>query len=502
MAFIHIVILTFIVSKTHAAKILAVASTNQEVFYPILGELAKKEHQLVFITSHKIQEKIDLENIEVINLQDVNYDEMLSKMAPKTGNSIYDDFKNKMEVLADVFETQMKNKKVQNLIKSQSFDLLLLQAESHSALIWSHIYKVPVIQISSGGLKLNSREDFGIPEHVLYPEDFSEKVYNLSVFDTLTRLYKRYYLQNILIENELAENERLSRLFPGVPPLSELKKNAGLLLLNVNSFWEKNRPLPRNVVYFGHALQKPEKELPDDLKLFLDGSEAAVYMSLKVPSSQLPPATLQVFTRVFSELPYKVLWKLHQDIPGLPDNVIVRREFPESDVFGHPNLKAIVTSGDLQTIQSAIDAAVPILGLPMMGDQWLNVEHCVQYGAGVRVDLGNDGEEGFRSRLVKIVEDPSYRANMSRLRALIHDAPSPPLKRAISWIEYVLQHGTTHLQSPSTNLNLYEYYEIELVIIVLSICFMCLIVVWFVFKWFVKKIEEIIAYQDATDQVI
>lgn len=53
-----------------------------------------------------------------------------------------------------------------------------------------------------------------------------------------------------------------------------------------------------------------------------------------VKPSLLPKEKVQIFIKVFSELPYDILWKWDQDeISGRPKNVKISKWFPQSDLL-------------------------------------------------------------------------------------------------------------------------------------------------------------------------
>lgn len=50
----------------------------------------------------------------------------------------------------------------------------------------------------------------------------------------------------------------------------------------------------------------------------------------------------------------------------------------------------------------------------------------------------------------------------------MHDQPEPPLNRTMWWIEYVLRHGgAKHLRSAGANMSYWEYFETELILVIL-----------------------------------
>ncbi|VVD00225.1 unnamed protein product [Leptidea sinapis] len=185
-----------------------------------------------------------------------------------------------------------------------------------------------------------------------------------------------------------------------------------MLFVNTHPMWNNNQPLP-----------------PNDLRTFLDLSkQGVIYLSFgsNAPSSKLPPEIIQLFIRVFSNLPYNVLWKWEKnELPGRPQNVKISKWFPQSDLLN------------------------------------CSVKHRV-----LSLLLLFPDARRFR-----------YKENILKLRTLLSDEPEKALDRAIWWTEYVLRHnGAKHLRSPVANMSWIEYYEIQLILTVLIFVFVCSIV--------------------------
>lgn len=69
-------------------------------------------------------------------------------------------------------------------------------------------------------------------------------------------------------------------------------------------------------------------------------------------------------------------------------------------VSGHPNLKLFITQGGLQSTDEAISAGVPLIGIPLLADQWYNVQKYVRHHIGVQLDIEFLTEE----KLIKAIE--------------------------------------------------------------------------------------------------
>ena len=95
--------------------------------------------------------------------------------------------------------------------------------------------------------------------------------------------------------------------------------------------------------------------LLQDLQSFLDSSKnGVVYVSFgtNVDPTLFPPEKIATFVRVFSKLPYNVLWKWNNDeLPGRTENIKISKWLPQSDLLSKfPLLNFIILSSnhDLQ----------------------------------------------------------------------------------------------------------------------------------------------------------
>lgn len=72
---------------------------------------------------------------------------------------------------------------------------------------------------------------------------------------------------------------------------------------------------------------------------------------------------------------------------------------------GHPKVKLFITQGGIQSTGEAITAHVPVIGVPMLGDQWYNVEKYVVHGFGKKLDWETICEKQIRDAIEGIIED-------------------------------------------------------------------------------------------------
>ncbi|XP_068624146.1 UDP-glucosyltransferase 2-like [Battus philenor] len=490
----------------NAARILAVfpvpSISHQVVFRPIIQELVKRGHEVTVVTPDPaFPEGQAPANLTEIDVHDVSYSLWQKFLELADPNSdVIEGIRFIYNLTQKIFEQQMNNKALQELIlkKKNHFDLLLAEACVRMTLALSHIFKVPVVQLSSFGSIAGNYEVFGAAFHpFVYPNMLRKRFHNLSFWEKLDGLYQEIRYYNLLASTEVGEDLVLKRVFgPDTPSIRELYNNVLFLLLNVHPIWENNRPVPPNIIFMGGVHQNKKKKLPQDIQLYLDSSEKGViYVSFgtNVKTSLIPSEKVHLLSKVFSQLKYDVLLKWDdENFPVISKNLKISKWLPQSDLLRHPKIKLFITQGGLQSTDEAISAGVPVIGIPMLGDQWYNVANYERFKIGIGLEMNTLTEEKLLSAIKTVIEDKSYRQNIVYLREFMHDQPQTPLERAMWSIEHVLRHGSTYtLRTPAANMSWTEYYELEFILkciaLIITAFVFIVISVTFIWKDILKK---------------
>ncbi|XP_041972608.1 UDP-glycosyltransferase UGT5-like [Aricia agestis] len=357
--------------------------------------------------------------------------------------------------------------------KKEHYDLLLTEHGMEVSLGFSHIFKAPVIQISSLGHLFFSDKSVGSDIHpFLYPCPMNQRVYNLTKFEKIQTIWNGLKLISAFKVLNRETDVIIKKIFgQDTPSFNELKENIHMTMLNVHPIWIDNQPLSPNVILIGGIHEKLPTPLPQDLQEHLDSSKnGTIYVSFgsKATLSNFTPETVKILLEVLCNLPFDVLLRWEEDkLPADCTNIRVSKWFPQADVLRHPRVKLFITQGGLQSTDEAISGGVPLIGIPIMGDQYYNSEKYVHHGIGKKLDWYDFDARTFRDAIEEIINNVSYHDSIIRLRTLMKDSPHSPLERAIWWAEYVLRHGARHLAPPTAHITLYEYLEIDLLIYII-----------------------------------
>ncbi|XP_047098332.1 UDP-glucosyltransferase 2-like [Schistocerca piceifrons] len=315
---------------------------------------------------------------------------------------------------------------------------------------------------------------------------------------------------------------------PSMPPLVELQRNASLLLVNNHFSFDYPRPLAPNTVQVAGMHIRPPKALPkdqeddsrkptvvltrlqrqyeavrtgtaavsrsralaagvagaavsdgakfrreqEDLQEFMDAAaEGVIYFSMgsNVKSTDLSEEVRAVFLKTFARLRQKVLWKLEGDsLPNQPANLRISSWFPQSDLLAHRNMRLFITHGGMMSLLEALYAGVPLLGVPIFGDQVSNLLRARDSGYGLVLHLRNITQESFDWAVNELLTDPRYAENARRLSRLFHDRPEPPLETAVRSVESVLRHGgARHTRPAALHLGWHQHLLLDVAAFVL-----------------------------------
>ncbi|CAG5031204.1 unnamed protein product [Parnassius apollo] len=379
-------------------------------------ELIKRGHEVTVITTDpEFRNDTAPKNLREIDIHDMSYNVWKDFSLTVTGKE--EDLTNQISAFAKIihnlFEQLMSVKDVQDLIydKKQQFDLILLEAFFVPVLGFTHIFKAPTILVSTFGTIIGNYEIMGAPTlPTLYHHNFRQRLYNLNYWEKVTELYQYFRFRYIFSSNEEKCNKLIKSVFgPDTPSLSVLKNDVDLLLLNIHPIWEGNYPVPPNVIHMGGLHQTPPKKLPKDLQEYLDTSQnGVIYFSLgtNVLPSSLSQEKMKIFENVFSQLPYNVIWKWDSDDKTVKSkNIKIYKWLPQSDILRHPNVKLFITQGGLQSTDESITAGVPLIGIPMLGDQWYNTEKYVHHKIGIKLSLEKLTENQLKNAITEVIED-------------------------------------------------------------------------------------------------
>nr|CAH7757437.1 unnamed protein product [Callosobruchus chinensis] len=382
---------------------------------------------------------------------------------------------------------------VKRLMKPDlKFDVVLVESLFPPFLAFGEKHGCPTILVSSLDATAFIHGFMGNLDHPVASQNLMMPFYrNLNfkerLISTFFHVYGWFHKQ---LQYFPQSDEDIEKHFgKGLPSIEDMLRKVQMLFVNVHPALHGTRLMgPATITFGGMVHLREPKPLPEDLKSFLDKEkQGVIYLSLgsNMKSEKLDKQKKEIMFKVLNTLPYKVLWKYEgNDSPNLP-NVKFIKWSPQQDILRHPSVKLFITQGGLQSLEEAIYNAIPVVVLPCFGDQTSNARKIEDRGVGKVVYHVKDGldEDTFRSTIMEVLQNDSYRQNAKILRDIILDEPMPGIEKAVWWTEYVIRNkGAKYLRNHSQDVPWYQFLLLDIFAFVTAVIVTILLIIYTTFR--------------------
>uniref|UniRef100_A0A336KL35 UDP-glucuronosyltransferase n=1 Tax=Culicoides sonorensis TaxID=179676 RepID=A0A336KL35_CULSO len=491
--------------SVNSANILGIYTQDIKSHYLIaqnlLRELANSGHNVTVFTVFKTQNLP--QNYKEITLNLPSLDEFKKEMA-KDGSAFNLIYQGQIFIGRSKNSTKevVLHEKMQHFLKSKNSIDVILMGFSESPILFglSKELNAPIIVTSPQPLCYVFEpytgayaHDSFVPNLLLNLNDkmnFKERCLNTAVnFIARVSMRLMYWVQRDLL-NELYPNSNYN--------LWEMIQNSVQLML-INSHFTINRPLPymTNMIEVA-GLHIPDQinTLPFSLKKFMDEAENGVIYfcmgaTLKMKDLDLEKKLLIV--NALKKISMRVVIKWDDDstinelTPGT--KFYASNWLPQNDILAHPNLRAYITHGGILSTTEGIYHGVPIVGIPIFGDQRKNIKKIIEFGIAVQVEYDTLSVETLSEAISRVTQNKTFDTNAKELSKRFRDRPMTPVKTAQYWVEYVIRYkNQDFMRSPAMNLNMIEYFNCDVNFTFLIIILIGSYINWKIFKWSVKKL--------------
>ncbi|NXT46445.1 UD11 glucuronosyltransferase, partial [Pluvianellus socialis] len=300
---------------------------------------------------------------------------------------------------------------------------------------------------------------------------FTERVKNLLVGFSEDLFCYLFYLKYENLASEFLHRE---------VTLLELFSKASVWLMRYDFVFEYPRPVMPNMVYIGGINCKRKKPLSEEFEAIVNasGEHGIVVFSLGSMVSEIPMKKATEIADALGSVPQTVLWRYTGEVPpNLPKNVKLVKWLPQNDLLAHPKTRAFITHGGSHGVYEGICNAVPMVLMPLFGDQMDNAKRVESRGAGLTLNILEMTSKDISAALKAVINDKKYKENIKRLSDLHLDRPIHPLDLAVHWVEFVMRHkGAPHLRPAAHDLNWIQYHSLDVVAFLLAVVLLSLFI--------------------------
>lgn len=239
--------------------------------------------------------------------------------------------------------------------------------------------------------------------------------------------------------------------------LNQLRALRGLNKLTMNQAWAKHqvmvdsafgleyvRPLPPNITMVGPMLPTTVEPLPPDVETWLNEDLPVVYVNLGTIAFASANQIDRMY-KAFETAPFRVWWilrpEMHKFLPdAIAANIRMNSWGPSLlAILQHDNVQAFVSHCGINSVHESMASGTPIVGIPMLADQFDMAMRVKDAGVGLFVDKLSFSPEELRSTINRVVSEPTFieaipaiqesfkqAGGISYAADLIEQAASPP----------------------------------------------------------------------------
>ncbi|XP_012591883.2 UDP-glucuronosyltransferase 3A2-like isoform X1 [Microcebus murinus] len=393
------------------------------------------------------------------------------------GRGIYENFLKFIEQFGFQCSHLLSRRDIMDSLKNENFNLVIVDGFDYCHFLIAEKLGKPFVSVLTTSF---ANVDFGLPSPLSYVPvynslltdhmDFWGRVKNFLTFFTFSR--RQWQVQS-MYDNTISEH------FPegSRPVLSQLLLKAELWFVNSDFAFDFARPLLPNTVYVGGLMAKPTKPVPQDLENFIArfGNSGFVLVAMgsmvKITSFR---EILKEMNSAFAHLHQGVIWKCkHSHWPkdaNVSTNVKLMDWLPQRDLLAHPSIRLLVTHGGQNSIMEAIQHGVPMVGIPVFGDQPENMVRVEAKKFGVSINLKELKAETLALKMEQVIEDERYKSAAVAASVIRLSHPLTPAQRLVGWIDHILQTGgSAHLKPYAFQQPWHEQYLLDVFVFLLGL---------------------------------
>ncbi|XP_069077078.1 UDP-glucuronosyltransferase 3A1-like isoform X2 [Pleurodeles waltl] len=349
----------------------------------------------------------------------------------------------------------LNQSKIFNSLETEKYDIVIVDSYNPCSFLFVEKLGLPFVSffpsIFAGG-QIN-----GIPSPLSYVPvfkscltdhmDFWGSVKNVVLYVTSKifsyLIHKKF---DKVIEDHFQEGAR--------PVLPELYQKTELWLFNTDFSIDFARPLLPNTIHIGGILARPANPVSQELEEFIATSGDAGFIVVTLGSLVSSVRRLELLEEMnagFALMPQKVIWRYQQSKwptgLKLAPNANIFDWLPQNDLIGHPKVRLAVTHGGMNSLMESIYHGVPVLGIPLFGDQFDNMVRVTEKKMGIAIPSKQLTRERFTTTMKQLIEDPRYKLAAAAQSKIHRSEPFPPDQKLVRWIEHIIAcKGGAHLR--------------------------------------------------------
>jgi len=471
------------VSSSYSAKILlAPIDHHSHVnLFSLVGDVLKGEGHEVHVLSYprhqKTLEKTSLKPI-IFNTQIENMmsdSEKFMAMAMEHGQNPIALFNKVGAAMVDLCDEMYTDQAFLSKLKDEKYDLVMVDGVDFFRCIYILPYILDVRYVT-----LTARHD-----------PWSARVSSLPSAENLTPLFGfadptnptfiervKNMAMSIGVYNFMPpapfKDELIEKYAPARPKTTflQLFQGSEIFFVNLETVcldWP--RVGAAHYVFLGGMGLQPPKPLTAEFADFVaDAEHGVIVMTFGSALKKIPMEKLEIMLDAYKKVKQKVIMRYDGPAPkNIPANVKLSKWLPQNDLLGHPKTKLFITHGGNNGQMEAVFHGVPMVTVPVFGDQFYNGERVAAHKFGHVVDYRTMTSEALYDAMHSILSDPSYQARIKSCSEKFHAMPSTADTLSF-WTNHIIKFGGDHLKPKYMDMPMWKFFGLD-ILFILGECF-------------------------------
>ncbi|XP_073502824.1 UDP-glucuronosyltransferase 1A1-like isoform X1 [Phyllobates terribilis] len=445
----------------------------------VVDKLSEKGHQIVIIVPEVNFHLKNMDNYTVRTLHVPYTKEFMESFLKEYTNDVFEHktflqnmkhtyhrIMNTTKLIVAACENFLKNETLIKYLEASNFDAMLSDPVFPCGEIIAEYLSIPSIFFMRGALFSVEQAGAQSPSPPSYVPrffttytdhmTFNQRVKNFLLTSIESAAYNLFYAPFAHIASDFLHRDIT---------VLDLFSRASIILLRIDFVFDFPRPVMPNMIFIGGINCANKKPLNQDFESLVNssGEHGFVVFSLGSMVSDIPMHKAMDIAEALGSIPQTVIWRYTGKVPSnLANNTHLVKWLPQNDLLAHPKARAFITHAGSHGLYESICNAVPVVMLPLFGDQMDNAKRLESRGAGVTLNVLDMTPDDLFKALDTVINNPSYKENIQRLSTLHLDRPIHPLDLAVYWVEFVMRHkGAPHLRPAAHDLNWIQYHSLD-----------------------------------------
>ncbi|KAK3107780.1 hypothetical protein FSP39_022083 [Pinctada imbricata] len=498
---IYLVLLFSLCHQAYSSNILCVATPHVSHLLPVvqIGKALKAmyNHSLTIVASdHAINSPLlrnaDNHFINSEMLNKLNFVETASKITEEIVKGNFPLFK-MIRMFKDICESILQDDDVINKLKDTKFEIMITMPGLAGDCFNYIAYKLSIPIIHYG--PFYDAFYHGIPLNPSVTPEFPFAVYGESMTFFQRVKNTMFFYAKPLVTTFVEDGSLSTRFVPEKPYISpkELRNHVQFNLLDFDVLMDYPRPSLPNTAFVGGLNVGPSQRLNSDFQNIMDlASDGIVVVTFGSVFKAFPADKLRNVFDAMKNVKTLTFVMKYGNESRQEGNIYVRPWLPQNDLLAHKNTRAFITHCGNSGQYEGLYHGVPMIGIPVYGDQLYNAERMKNKGYGLYVPLLSVEAESLTNLIEEVVRNPTYKEKVSKAAKIFKSRQGgSPSERAAYWVDHVIKYGGSYMHSISAELPWYIYIGLDVYSFMLSIAVISTLVFVFsirvVFKFVCKK---------------